>query len=181
MHISDDMTKKLCRHAPRERVSWNPNPIQKAGLLNCHAPRERVSWNLCNEIVNSSCNVTLHVSVWVEITFSGEGSIIRVRSHAPRERVSWNGFYSLCNFLVMRHAPRERVSWNPRIGLAITNSVVTLHVSVWVEIDKSYLYFFAVIVTLHVSVWVEIVLYISKRLTTLVTLHVSVWVEIHTA
>ena len=133
MHISDDMTKKLCRHAPRERVSWNPNPIQKAGLLNCHAPRERVSWNLCNEIVNSSCNVTLHVSVWVEITFSGEGSIIRVRSHAPRERVSWN-LQKLC---------------------FLTNCFVTLHVSVWVEISLTTFFLGWFSVTLHVSVWVE--------------------------
>ena len=73
--------------------------------------------------------------------------------------------------------------------------------SVWVEIDKSYLYFFAVIVTLHVSVWVEIhhlphlaqncnchaprervswnlLPYRAQMFELNVTLHVSVWVEI---
>ena len=36
------------------------------------------------------------------------------------------------------HAPRERVSWNQSpIPLEVFQYPVTLHVSVWVEIDKS--------------------------------------------
>ena len=65
---------------------------------------------------------------------------------------------SVCQFptVILSHAPRERVSWNPKIGLAITNSVVTLHVSVWVEIPYMPGNFNSFSVTLHVSVWVEI-------------------------
>ena len=79
----------------------------------------------------------------------------------------------------LRHAPRERVSWNMMAMQLYSIKVVTLHVSVWVEIDKSYLYFFAVIVTLHVSVWVEISIVLFNCNLPLVTLHVSVWVEIN--
>ena len=55
-----------------------------------------------------------------------------------------------------RHAPRERVSWNRPERLRRGAPLVTLHVSVWVEIihaDQRDLY---TEVTLHVSVWVEI-------------------------
>ena len=78
--------------------------------------------------------------------------------------------------------------------------IVTLHVSVWVEIDiKQAVYMqmsrhaprervswnnivlflrYGSAVTLHVSVWVEIYLIRRKSFSALVTLHVSVWVEI---
>ena len=145
------------RHAPRERVSWNPNmshnltfgqlsrstwacelkyknsssirPLdwsrstwacelkyQCCDLVNDymrHAPRERVSWN-ANIIVN----------------------VCRFQSHAPRERVSWNCFYQIFPLRGNCHAPRERVSWNAD-WLKYENFIkVTLHVSVWVEIDR---------------------------------------------
>ena len=35
------------------------------------------------------------------------------------------------------HAPRERVSWNRYYGAPTLMSIVTLHVSVWVEIEKA--------------------------------------------
>ena len=55
--------------------------------------------------------VTLHVSVWVEIQLS----------------VKMSG-------AVERHAPRERVSWNANSLPKLLAVIVTLHVSVWVEI-----------------------------------------------
>ena len=57
--------------------------------------------------------------------------------------------------------------------------LVTLHVSVWVEIETCT--FGAVRlfpVTLHVSVWVEMRKSVALPYSTSVTLHVSVWVEI---
>ena len=58
----------ISRHAPRERVSWNI--LQKKKMLRrlCHAPRERVSWNPLAWGFSPFSAVTLHVSVWVEIS-----------------------------------------------------------------------------------------------------------------
>ena len=57
-------------HAPRERVSWN-SPRHSARVTgSCHAPRERVSWNRLFPFNVALKNVTLHVSVWVEILFN---------------------------------------------------------------------------------------------------------------
>ena len=76
-----------------------------------HAPRERVSWNANRKNTEYNCKVTLHVSVWVEMT-SLPVTNLRSKSHAPRERVSWN--WPLVSFQLSfsSHAPRERVSWN---------------------------------------------------------------------
>ena len=82
--------------------------------LNRHAPRERVSWNLMFSSKQHVIPVTLHVSVWVEMTF----------------------LLLLLTFL-RRHAPRERVSWNVLIRLKFAQRGVTLHVSVWVEMTNS--------------------------------------------
>ncbi len=99
------------RHAPRERVSWNsfitkrfgsvfPSRSTWACELKCnfwyyisyytrHAPRERVSWNLrFSPPTFDVVQVTLHVSVWVEISSNSFSHCLP--SHAPRERVSWN-------------------------------------------------------------------------------------------
>ena len=57
------------RHAPRERVSWNSLYSRNYLIHNRHAPRERVSWNSFQKMVKSNVEVTLHVSVWVEITW----------------------------------------------------------------------------------------------------------------
>ena len=48
------------------------------------------------------------------------------------------------------------MSWNSEIGLSDLNNLVTLHVSVWVEMKKSDEPSNTDLVTLHVSVWVEI-------------------------
>ena len=59
--------------------------------------------------------------------------------------------------------------------------LVTLHVSVWVEILYICLLPIFDFVTLHVSVWVEIYKIIFRNFKSIrVTLHVSVWVEIFT-
>ena len=58
--------------------------------------------------------------------------------------------------LLNSHAPRERVSWNDKYGNLISDVIVTLHVSVWVEIMRILQQQFEQLVTLHVSVWVEI-------------------------
>ena len=55
--------------------------------------------------------------------------------------------------------------------------VVTLHVSVWVEISIITDLGTHQVVTLHVSVWVEILCRVCKVPSETVTLHVSVWVE----
>ena len=56
--------------------------------------------------------------------------------------------------------------------------LVTLHVSVWVEMFYKGVHHIKLEVTLHVSVWVEICIACLYSSVSLVTLHVSVWVEI---
>ena len=107
------MRVEVLRHAPRERVSWNIFSKAFSFLLPSHAPRERVSWNLENGRWKDVQTVTLHVSVWVEI--SADNSVIAFRTS---------------------HAPRERVSWNKTTLSSCMTKQVTLHVSVWVEIHR---------------------------------------------
>ena len=185
-------------HAPRERVSWNMERIRSLERNERHAPRERVSWNGLRNGDKVTIEVTLHVSVWVEITSLQDGSIsdsvtlhvsvwveiistfnclnvLRSRStwacelklivfpstlnsasHAPRERVSWNTQNLTTLEAKWSHAPRERVSWNCMTTSWLTRVVVTLHVSVWVEMRLQVYGVCKIAVTLHVSVWVEI-------------------------
>ena len=191
-------------HAPRERVSWNMIWQSAIPFIKCHAPRERVSWNnYCKIIVAVFCssrstwacelksailfitilvsNVTLHVSVWVEITFIFQMRVnLASRStwacelksprtasprcaagHAPRERVSWNNSCRSERLVHLSHAPRERVSWNILCHASFFSHVVTLHVSVWVEIIVTE--FFGV-VSLSRSTWAcELKLFLSMR------------------
>ena len=105
-------------------------------------------------VVKSGWKVTLHVSVWVEMAFFALyraisasrstwacelklivfPSTLNSASHAPRERVSWNTQNLTTLEAKWSHAPRERVSWNCMTTSWLTRVVVTLHVSVWVEI-----------------------------------------------
>ena len=121
--------------------------------------------------------VTLHVSVWVEIQLSVKMSGA-VERHAPRERVSWNVTTSSCNidFWVTLHVS----VWVEMtiIQTSFWQDIVTLHVSVWVEISSVMIVFWCVPVTLHVSVWVEMHVLCALIRCYNVTLHVSVWVEI---
>ena len=142
--------------------------------------------------------VTLHVSVWVEILIAGTLSF-GIASHAPRERVSWNileekeknssagsrstwacelkWHWYMVIIVAVCHAPRERVSWNSAVEVIRSPLLVTLHVSVWVEILRCSNGTWTYSVTLHVSVWVEILGGITYGKIHRVTLHVSVWVE----
>ena len=122
-------------------------------------------------------SVTLHVSVWVEMEPFGKFSCIGL-GHAPRERVSWNDFLKGVVTDSGCHAPRERVSWNSDLFCFPADALVTLHVSVWVEILGGQFCNKFSPVTLHVSVWVEMIFIILSPPIWHVTLHVSVWVEI---
>ena len=154
-------------------------------------------FGLINALV-STIPVTLHVSVWVEIhLFCQRLNRLSSRStwacelKCPKLSLLWR---------FLRHAPRERVSWNSDDGLLVCAVIVTLHVSVWVEIFLPNANKIVRCVTLHVSVWVEIAMCPTcgifilchaprERVSwnvhavrafqhTSVTLHVSVWVEI---
>ena len=142
------------RHAPRERVSWNLNISRAAIQLSRHAPRERVSWN---KVVACGCTcffVTLHVSVWVEIKLSADNEIV------VKSRSTWACELKCQSVTIFVrqfcHAPRERVSWNFTPTLSRYCLIVTLHVSVWVEMKSHKDLTATPKVTLHVSVWVEI-------------------------
>ncbi len=143
------------RHAPRERVSWNSDVFAQIGGEGRHAPRERVSWNWqssskkwkhARSRSTWACelkfwkarqaerhDVTLHVSVWVEIQI-----LHRVRQRDNASRSTW-ACELKCLWVEIRrtwfpgHAPRERVSWNPFQTCQHSVECVTLHVSVWVE------------------------------------------------
>ena len=101
-------------------------------------------------------DVTLHVSVWVEIQI-----LHRVRQRDNASRSTW-ACELKCLWVEIRrtwfpgHAPRERVSWNPFQTCQHSVECVTLHVSVWVEIWNERHRGTGRGVTLHVSVWVEI-------------------------
>ena len=187
-------------HAPRERVSWNVSCVLSMFETPSHAPRERVSWNTRCANYSKNSNVTLHVSVWVEIdrwsvsnchfqsrsTWACElkwphGRISRYsqRGHAPRERVSWNYKYYFRQRITKCHAPRERVSWNPSLYQC---KVIFVSRSTWACELKfiSLLPFNGSMVSR--STWAcELKLvgqpWFFPKLN--VTLHVSVWVEIH--
>ena len=143
------------RHAPRERVSWNrPERLRRgAPLVTLHVS---VWVEILGGITYGKIHrVTLHVSVWVEILIAGTLSF-GIASHAPRERVSWNileekeknssagsrstwacelkWHWYMVIIVAVCHAPRERVSWNSAVEVIRSPLLVTLHVSVWVEI-----------------------------------------------
>ena len=158
-------------------MSWNSIICCDVVTPICHAPRERVSWNENIDITFDVVTVTLHVSVWVEMYCAGVIFPLSA-SHAPRERVSWNSVTKSLKPKKLCHAPRERVSWNAIGFYPASGKIVTLHVSVWVEIYFKVSSVPKDVVTLHVSVWVEITSSPAFRHSLRVTLHVSVWVEI---
>ena len=98
-----------------------------------HAPRERVSWNTC--YLTCKRQQTKSRSTWAcELKYRNSSNIRPSDCHAPRERVSWNPCECMYFPIPQRHAPRERVSWNNIVATWQLFFVVTLHVSVWVEI-----------------------------------------------
>ncbi len=137
-----------------------------------------MSWNFLVRVIAYKFEVTLHVSVWVEI------KIVATLQLFKQSRSTWAcelKFTISLNFVSSAlsrstwacelkciictvcschwsHAPRERVSWNLYTRSKGDTCKVTLHVSVWVEM---FLHVYVTIfwyVTLHVSVWVEILL-----------------------
>ena len=114
-----------------------------------HAPRERVSWNEIVGNVYDNPEVTLHVSVWVEIltrAISRKLKSVTLHVSVWVEMVSAvSGIWS-----VVSHAPRERVSWNDNPEQSELTFGVTLHVSVWVEMTNT---LFAVIESRSRSTW----------------------------
>ena len=78
--------------------------------------------------------------------------------------MSWNSVDKPRTRQAVCHAPRERVSWNVKVDFGAEEAIVTLHVSVWVEIHRLPHLVQNCNVTLHVSVWVEIQVYSSNRL-----------------
>ena len=108
------LQRKNLRHAPRERVSWNTHINNVFKIFRCHAPRERVSWNDTSITAGKTTFVTLHVSVWVEIS------------------VLW---FSQWLYAVTLHVSVwveiKVKKWKE------VNYNVTLHVSVWVEMENS--------------------------------------------
>ena len=124
------------RHAPRERVSWNCYSFFQLLHPVRHAPRERVSWNTLGAEMKRT---TASRSTWAcELKLFLYVVLLNWPCHAPRERVSWNWFCR--NFQNQRY--KSRSTWACelklyKIFLIVRCVNVTLHVSVWVEI-RSY-------------------------------------------
>ena len=142
-----------------------------------HAPRERVSWNFHFTTPQSSYFVTLHVSVWVEMLQRS------LHSRCFLSRSTWACELKCCQQGGISDHCMSRSTWACELKSPIYwqfnyTWLVTLHVSVWVEIWDLTICSHFPPVTLHVSVWVEICFRRRKKRTFQVTLHVSVWVEI---
>ena len=123
------------RHAPRERVSWNNEQILKLQRGNCHAPRERVSWNdyflRPLHLVQKSRSTWACELKWLTIIWRNVLTLSR-STWACELKFSCGGSKGG----EVRHAPRERVSWNFLTVFYSDSLYVTLHVSVWVEIER---------------------------------------------
>ena len=119
-----------------------------------HAPRERVSWNLNNK--------------HTQITYTSRST------WACELKCFWR---SKPSYMLV-----SRSTWACELKLRYavelwSKPLVTLHVSVWVEMKHTSAYILTIPVTLHVSVWVEMCASRKHPPKPIVTLHVSVWVE----
>ena len=92
-------------HAPRERVSWNVFPSPVAIEICRHAPRERVSWNLKKAQSVSLQEVTLHVSVWVEIAMQ------KVRCEMPDVTLHVSVWVEINNTYLRYLVTASRSTW----------------------------------------------------------------------
>ena len=127
----------LACHAPRERVSWNAELIHKIRKHFSHAPRERVSWNrestqrIFTRMSRSTwaCELKFKdLSIWVNALMTSRSTwACELKCHIEFTDEK----------LLKSHAPRERVSWNLDILAMKSVYSVTLHVSVWVEIQSA--------------------------------------------
>ena len=151
-----------------------------------HAPRERVSWNInFGWPIFTIPLVTLHVSVWVEIPASDS------RQKTIVSRSTWACELKCQRFVLTIWKSWSRSTWACELKLFLYTvllncPLVTLHVSVWVEIDVLDISLYDsrchaprervswnfdvdgtdvwLTVTLHVSVWVEISILASQFL-----------------
>ncbi len=146
-------------------------------LFYSHAPRERVSWN--SHVDWIEMNSALSRSTWAcELKYDDVDKKIRNNTSRSTWACELKSILKVLILLSLRsrstwacelkfqikgnekkkpsHAPRERVSWNQGALTAEPPPKVTLHVSVWVEMQNVLSADNSVIVTLHVSVWVEI-------------------------
>ena len=185
-------------HAPRERVSWNIIYNAHKPLATSHAPRERVSWNRQLRQRGGNREVTLHVSVWVEIISKTFLSICfesrstwacelkcRECSHDKQLQASRSTWACELKFRryniwqdTLSHAPRERVSWN-EVGI-VTPPLIFGHAPrerVSWNIYKIWEHFSRCGHAPRERVSWNTGLFYVLMLIACVTLHVSVWVE----
>ena len=100
----------------------------------CHAPRERVSWNDFMSVLQIFFCVTLHVSVWVEI------SSLQKQQAPPWVTLHVSVWVEIADVTATYDGVTSRSTW--ACELKFTTSLytawrvrVTLHVSVWVEMN----------------------------------------------
>ena len=100
------------------------------------------------------CMVTLHVSVWVEMAFATELNGFSL------SRSTWACELKCAIASAVPSIASSRSTWACELKCQSEYlsacQHVTLHVSVWVEIERSRSASGSRAVTLHVSVWVEI-------------------------
>ena len=181
-------------------MSWNVFYSLCNFLATRHAPRERVSWNLKVIWKWFCCQVTLHVSVWVEIFAPPPKFVpdivtlhvsvwVEIYYNFVRVINIWSRSTWACELkcfnikckrsVVSGHAPRERVSWNENCLINIKPARVSR--STWaceLKLKSSCL---AHAVIQSRSTWAcELKCKIISTGVDFngVTLHVSVWVEI---
>ena len=163
-------------HAPRERVSWNWWGLY---LVHCLTVTLHVSvwveilmsYTIIISIVSRStwaCELKLwrnwvclrmisSRSTWAcELKYVGEEEDKTEYASRSTWACELKSLRDSTSLAWICHAPRERVSWNWFLVGIERPRMVTLHVSVWVEIPAFVALDYCVIVTLHVSVWVEI-------------------------
>ena len=170
-------TAEVYRHAPRERVSWNCAFIQ---FLTISPVTLHVSvWveMLINGVRQIPPCVTLHVSVWVEILKWGR----RRRNYMSRS--TWACELKYQRDIIKLEVNESRSTWACELKFIIDiminyNSTSRSTWACELKCRSSSSSVSRPVVTLHVSVWVEISLRSTSRTRKKVTLHVSVWVEI---
>ena len=116
-------------------------------------------------------DVTLHVSVWVEMHTD------RRPPHGARVTLHVSVWVEIClktspTNRVSGHAPRERVSWNRKNTVIYYLIEVTLHVSVWVEMINA---MHSCLMLLSRSTWACELKYLSVRIYNHFNLSRSTW------
>ena len=165
----------LICHAPRERVSWNNfiNFQDTTGIS--HAPRERVSWNRRYLQTEELSQVTLHVSVWVEMPLR---DMMWTKRLVTLHVSVW---VEIPLKLLVLLPPRSRSTWACELKFNVSPAIVKGNVSrsTW-ACELKYLYLAIQNTDIGHAPRERVswnLCRINSRLTWLVTLHVSVWVN----